>query len=141
ARTRLSCSKGTKNLAGNLSMYWCNRPMDSACMAHQSCQSRAHSTAITSATGRIRRREHDLPSLFANRGLHRWRVAHFDQFARVGETGPRWCRPTVSALSCRRSCSADYLSCLDILAAGDDPDGRILSFPAPTSHCVADRLL
>jgi len=26
------------------------------------------------------------------------------------------------------------------LAAGDDPDGRILRVPAPTYHCVADRV-
>mgnify|MGYP003694549017 CR=1 FL=1 len=33
----------------------------------------------------------------------------FDQFARIVQTGPRQCRATLSALSYRRSCSADYL--------------------------------
>ncbi len=90
--------------------------------------------------GRIRRCEHDLPSVFANCGNHRRCVPHFDQFARVGETEPHQCRAAVSAFSRRRSRSVDYLSCVDVLAACDDPDGRILCLPAAAAHCAADRL-
>src|SRR5207249_10382682 len=103
-----------RNSLGRFLRYGSSRRMDSACMARQSCQLHARLVAIA----------HDLPSVLANRRNHRGRVPHFDEFARTIQTGPCQCRGTLSALSYRRSCSADYLSSLDVLVARDRSEER-----------------
>src|SRR5437764_502374 len=70
--------------------------------------------------------KHDLSSLFAYSRNSRRRVSRCSRRARIGETGFRATRETVSALSGSRSCAAHDLPGVDHVVAGHYTDGLIL---------------